>query len=206
MKNKYFTKYCGITNLKDANAAQKAGCDAVGFVFVKSSKRYIEIATCQKIIDNLSPMVMRVALFADNSENEIKETIKNCSFHVLQFHGSETAEFCRQWNMPYWKAIPMADGVDIVEYAKKYSDADGFLLDNFGKKQSGGSGQQFAWEKIPKNLNVKWILAGGLTVDNIQQAKTFSSLKCFDVSSGIELKAGLKSETKMKNFIKNLND
>jgi phosphoribosylanthranilate isomerase len=206
MKNRYFTKYCGITSLKDAKAAEKAGCNAIGLVFVKSSKRYITIETCQHIIDNLSPMVMRVALFANNSESEIQETIKKCSFHVLQFHGSETAEFCRQWNMPYWKAVPMADGVDIVEYAKEYPDAEGFLLDNFGQKQSGGSGQQFAWEKIPKNLNEKWILAGGLTVDNIQQARDFSSLKCFDVSSGIELEAGLKSKTKMINFIKNLND
>ena len=206
MRNNYFTKYCGITNLKDAIAAQNAGCNAIGFVFVESSKRFIDIGTCQQIIDKVSPMLLRVALFANNSEIEILETIKQCSFHVLQFHGSETAEFCRKWNKPYWKAIPMADSVDIIEYAKKYPDADGFLLDNYGQQKSGGSGEKFAWEKIPRNLNAKWILAGGLTVGNIQQARDFSSLKCFDVSSGIEHKAGLKSQTKMKNFIKNLND
>jgi phosphoribosylanthranilate isomerase len=206
MKNRYFTKYCGITNLKDALAAQQAGCNAIGFVFVKSSKRYINIETCQQIIKDLSPALMRVALFANNSKSEIQETIKQCSFHVLQFHGSESAEFCRQWNVPYWKAVPMADCVNIVEYAKKYPDAEGFLLDNFGQQQSGGSGQKFAWDEIPKNLNDKWILAGGLTVENIQQARDFSSLKCFDVSSGIEIKPGLKSQTKMINFIKKLND
>jgi phosphoribosylanthranilate isomerase len=206
MKNRYFTKYCGITNIKDALAAEQAGCDAIGFVFVKPSKRYLSMQACHQIIKDLSPALMRVALFANNSESEIQEIIKHCSFHVLQFHGSESDEFCRQWNLPYWKAVPMADGVDIIEYAKNYPGAEGFLLDNFGKQQSGGSGQKFAWDKIPKYLNTKWILAGGLTVDNIQQARDDSSLNCFDVSSGIEREAGLKSKTKMINFIKKLND
>lgn len=206
MKNNYFTKFCGITSLKDALNAQRAGCNAIGFVFVKSSKRYIEFGTCKNIISHLSPTLMKVALFANNSESEIQETINQCAFHVLQFHGSESAEFCRQWGRPYWKAVPMADDVDIVKYTAKYPDADGFILDNFGINQTGGSGKRFAWEKLPKELNHKWILAGGLTVNNVQQAQKSSGLKCFDVSSGIEESAGVKSKTKMINFITNLND
>jgi phosphoribosylanthranilate isomerase len=206
MENRLFTKFCGITSLKDALNAQSAGCDAVGFVFVKSSKRYIELSICKNIINQLSPALMKVALFANNSESEIRETIDQCSFHVLQFHGSESAEFCRQWGRPYWKAVPMADDIDLITYVEKYPDANGFLLDNFGKNQSGGSGKKFSWNILPDKLDNKWILAGGLSVENIHDAKKMSGLDFFDVSSGIEVSPGIKSKTKMINFIKNLND
>jgi len=206
MGNRLFTKFCGITNIEDALNAENAGCDAIGFVFVKSSKRFIELSTCKNIIKQLSPALMKVALFANNSESEIRETIDQCSFHVLQFHGSENADFCRQWGKPYWKAVPMADDIDLIKYAEKYPDADGFLVDNFGMKQSGGSGKKFAWNTLPNNLNNKWILAGGLNTNNIQKAQKMSGIKFFDVSSGIEESPGIKSKTKMINFIKKLND
>lgn len=206
MRNRYFTKFCGITNIEDALNAQDAGCNALGFVFVKKSKRYITTTVCNQIINKLSPQILTVALFANNSVQEIKEVLNKCTIHVLQFHGSETAEFCRQWNVPYWKAIPIADDIDIIDYVSNYPDAQGILIDNYGTQKLGGSGASFDWSKIPKQIDNRWILAGGLTPENIQLAKEKTNIKCFDVSSGIEKKAGIKSNTKMKNFINNLND
>ena len=206
MKSRYFTKFCGITNTGDALNAQEIGCNAMGFVFVKKSKRYIGAEKCQAIIDVISPSILTVALFANNSEQEIKEILNKCSIHVLQFHGTETAAFCNQWNKPYWKAIPMADDINMKKYAQKYPDAQAYLIDNYGTNKSGGSGQKLNWSMIPQTLDNKWILAGGLNAANIHQAKAETTIKCFDVSSGIEKSAGIKSQTKMKEFIKNLND
>ena len=206
MTDRKFVKFCGITNLRDALSAEQSGCDAIGFVFVKKSKRYIEPANCQEIISKMSPMVMKVALFADNSVEEIKEVLKTCGINVLQFHGYETPEFCEQFKQPFWKAIPMADDVNPLDYADKYSKADAFLLDNFGKNQSGGSGEKFSWDDIPELDSHKWILAGGLNPENIKQACNLSGLNYFDVSSGIEESPGVKSQKLMNEFIKNLND
>lgn len=207
MKNRYFTKFCGITNITDAIQAQNAGCDAIGFVFVKKSKRYITPDSCKKIIEELSPTITIVALFANNSVEEIQEVLNSCSVHVLQFHGNESHEFCKKWNMPYWKAIPMADKVNVIEYANEYPDAQAYLIDNYGVSKSGGSGTSFDWQELPnfKNNN-KWVLAGGLTTKNITIAKQQTKLKCFDISSGIEKSPGIKSLKKMNKFIRKLND
>jgi phosphoribosylanthranilate isomerase len=206
MKNRYFTKFCGITNIEDALNAQTSGCNALGFVFVKKSKRYITPKGCNRIIKSLSPCMLTVALFANNSVQEIQEVLNECSIHVLQFHGAESAEFCQQWKLPYWKAIPVADDIDVTEYVAKYAEAQGILIDNYGTQKLGGSGHVFDWSKIPDEIDARWILAGGLTPENIKLAKSNTQIKCFDVSSGIEKKAGIKSFTKMKNFINNLND
>lgn len=206
MKNRTYTKFCGITNVQDAFNAQAAGCNSLGFVFVKKSKRYIEPIACQKILELLSPTITTVALFANNSVEEIECVIKSCKVHVLQFHGNESPEFCQQWNLPYWKAVPMADGVNPIDYANDYPDAQAYLIDNYGTKKSGGSGEKFDWDKLPSKLGNKWILAGGLDPENIRQAVRQTKLSSFDVSSGIEKSSGIKSNSKMINFIKNLND
>jgi len=206
MKTRYFTKFCGITTQKDASNAQLAGCNALGFVFVKKSKRFIDVQKCRTIIDSLSPAIVTVALFANNSATEINNVLKQCPVHVLQFHGAESAEFCRQFNKPYWKAVPMADGVEPLDYQNKYADAQAYLIDNYGTNKSGGSGTSFDWNKLPKNLNQKWILAGGLNCSNISEARNITNLTCFDVSSGIEKSAGIKSKAKMNKFIQLLNE
>ena len=206
MKSRIFTKFCGITRLEDAINASNAGCNALGFVFVKSSKRFITANKCQSIINKISPLVISVGLFSNNSKEEVKKIIQQCPLQVLQFHGKEDKEFCEQFNLPYWKAIPMADLVDPLTYSQKHPNAQAYVVDNYGKKQQGGSGKIFDWSQLPHNLNTKWILAGGLTVDNIKQARQNTSVINFDVSSGIEKSPGIKSQTKMNQFIKNLND
>ncbi len=206
MKNRLFTKFCGITQVQDAINAQEAGCNALGFVFVKSSKRYLDSIQCNKIINEISPLMITVGLFANNAKEQIESVINQCNIQVLQFHGSESSEFCEQFKRPYWKAIPMADAIDPVKYATKHPNALGYVIDNYGQNQQGGSGDKFDWKELPKNLGNKWILAGGLTVDNIKEARQNTSLNSFDVSSGIEVSPGIKSKQKMNQFIKNLND
>ncbi len=206
MKSRCFTKFCGITTIKDAKNAELAGCDAIGFVFVRKSKRYVSIRNCQNIIDSLAPTTLTVALFSNNTKDEIQQVLNTCRIHVLQFHGNESADFCSYWNKPYWKAIPMADNIDPLEYASHYADAQGYLIDNFGIEKSGGSGSNFDWDKIPSQIDDKWILAGGLNPKNVLKARKKTKINNFDVSSGIEISPGKKSIKLMKKFIRKLND
>lgn len=201
MKDKVFVKYCGITNVKDAINAENSGCDAMGFVFVKKSKRFIALDDFFEIHRNLTPLMIKVALFSDNCEAEIEQVIKSGKIHIIQFHGHESPEFCEKFNFPYWKAIPMGDNVNPVEYAKQYKKADAFLIDNYGISKMGGSGETFDWQQLPKLEGKKWILAGGLNNQNVQESIEQTGIKNLDLSSGIEQSAGIKSNEKMVNFI-----
>jgi phosphoribosylanthranilate isomerase len=206
MKDRIFTKFCGITNSKDALNAEKSGCNAMGFVFVEKSKRYIDLDTYLKIQHSISPLIVKVALFSDNTENEIERVINSGKIHIIQFHGNETPEFCEKFNRPYWKAIPMKDGVNILEYANKYPNADAFIIDNYGSSKIGGSGETFDWNELPKLNGKKWILAGGITSKNVIHSLTMTSIKNIDLSSGIEKYPGKKSYKKMKKFINKIKE
>ena len=206
MKPRRFIKFCGLRDTDSINFAQDAGCDALGFVFVRESKRYIDVETYKTLIPSISPLILKVALFANNQKDEIDQIVKLRSFNVIQFHGEETNDFCRQWQIPFWKAVPMLDNIDIEEYTEKFPDACGFVLDHFGTNSMAGSGKAFDWSSLPQVRKYNWILAGGLNPNNIAQAVKESGLNHFDVSSGIEGLPGKKSKTKMNEFIQNLND
>ena len=206
MKDKVFTKYCGITNTKDAISAENAGCDSMGFVFVKKSKRYISLDKFLSIQQNISPLILKVGLFSNNSESEIEQVINSGKIHIIQFHGNETPEFCEKFNFPYWKAIPMSDEVVPVEYAKQYKNADAFVIDNYGLNKLGGSGETFNWENLAQLNGKIWILAGGITSKNVIKAIRETGIKNIDLSSGIEKYPGKKSTKKMNKFGKMIRD
>lgn len=201
MKNRAFVKFCGINSVEAVKSAQNTGCNALGFVFVKQSKRYISPQQFKSLSKTVSPMMLKVALFANNSIEDIQEVVALKSFHVLQFHGEETNEFCKQWQIPFWKAVPMLDNISLQDYVKAYPDASGFVLDHFGENKMAGSGKAFDWNLLPKDKNYDWILAGGLSPHNVAEAQKISGLRHFDVSSGIESEPGVKSEAKMVQFI-----
>lgn len=195
------TKICGITRLEDALSAIDLGVDALGFVFVKSSPRYIEAKDAKKILDKLPPFVQTVGLFMNQDYAEISAIMQETSLNLLQFHGDEPVSLCEQFNMPYIKAIPMGGGVNPVEYAAQYSAATGFLLDSHQKGASGGSGDKFNWQAIPEGFTKPLILAGGLTVENVESAVRQVRPYAVDVSSGVESSKGIKSADKMAAFI-----
>jgi len=148
--------------------------------------------------------LLTVALFADQDAEEVKSVLSQSQADIIQFHGNETETFCLQFGKPYWKAIPMLQNTDWKNYLKQYPSASALLLDAYDKTHSGGSGQSFSWFKFPVNEKSRWILAGGLSEQNIQQALEATHAEFVDVSSGIEQLAGVKSEEKMLAFVKQL--
>ena len=199
-----YSKFCGITSVEDATAALHSGCDAIGLVLVKKSQRYIDLQQAAKIADHVRGQLHIVLLFVDPTEAEVEQAMQMIAPDILQFHGYESASFCEQWNLPYWKAVPMQDSQEIDAYLQQYTSAAAWLLDNYGKNESGGSGASFEWFRFPEKYRNKLILAGGLQPENVLQAITETGALSVDVSSGIETKPGIKSAEKMRLFIEQI--
>ena len=200
------TKICGITRLEDAKASVRAGCDALGFVFYKESPRYIALDAFKVIVKELPPFVTKTGLFVNADPAEIEEAIQSGFVNVLQFHGDETPDFCRQFNFPYIKAVAVSSSVDLIQYAKDFHDAEALLLDAYHEHLKGGTGQTFDWNLIPQSLSKPIVLAGGLHVDNVKEAIKKVKPYAVDVSGGVEESKGIKNSLKIQAFIKETQD
>jgi len=197
-------KICGITRLEDALYAAELGADAIGFVFYKDSPRLVDIEQAADIVAGLPPFITVVGLFVDAGPEEIHAVRQRVRLDLLQFHGEEPPRYCASFNMPYIKVIRVREDLDVVEYAGRYPDARGFLLDTYQKGVPGGTGSTFDWSRVPGELKKPIILAGGLTAENV--GKAIAALKPYgvDVSGGVEASSGIKDPDKMAAFIKSV--
>ena len=194
-------KICGITNKDDALAAVSFGADALGFVFYPQSPRSVEPETVKEIISAVPPFVSTVGVFVDKPKTEIEAICSLTSLNIVQFHGSESPEDCNI-NKKTIKAIRIKDLSDL-DVLNKYTSVSAFLLDTYSDDAIGGTGQVFNWNiavEAKKYGNI--ILAGGLKLDNIEDAIRTVQPYGVDVSSGVEgdIK-GRKNHMKMKKFI-----
>ena len=199
-------KICGITKKEDALLASNLGADAVGFVFYKDSPRYIDPINAGKIIACMHPFILRVGLFVNENPEFVNDSIIKSKINFLQFHGDESEEYCNQFNLPYIKAITMKDDINLLECCKKYKSASALLLDTFSKELRGGTGKVFDWKRIPQNLSLPLIIAGGLNSENIISLIKTVNPFCVDVSGGVEKNKGVKDEEKMKKFMIGVHD
>ena len=197
-------KICGITRVQDVLAAVAAGTDAIGLVFAEASPRCVSADQARAIIARLPPFVTVVGLFVDSPATRIREVLGQVPLDLLQFHGRETPEDCRQFGRPYIKAIRMAPGVDLAAEARRYARAAGLLLDAYDPQVAGGTGATFDWTRVPQDLDKPLILAGGLTPENVARAIRAVRPYAVDVSSGVEQSKGIKDAAKIVAFIRNV--
>jgi len=194
-------KICGITRAEDGTAAARLGADAIGLVFYGASPRAVDPAAAQDIVRTLPAFVTVAALFVDPTEEQVARTLEAVAVDVLQFHGSEPPEFCAGFGRRYIKAVRMAEGADLDAAARRYADACGLLVDAYDPDLVGGSGRTFDWTRLPDDLPLPLILAGGLTAGNVAAAVAAVRPWGVDVSSGVEQDKGVKDAQKMANFI-----
>lgn len=197
-------KICGITSVEDAQMVCAAGVDAIGLVFYPKSKRNLELEQAVAICRALPPFVTSVGLFLDADADFVREVLATVPLDVLQFHGSETSEYCRQFSRPYMKAVGMkglAKYGGFHAYADRYPDAQGFLLDSHAPGAAGGTGETFDWTQVPQDYAKPIILAGGLQPDNVAEAIRTSQVYAVDVSSGVESGPGKKDALKVQTFM-----
>lgn len=194
-------KICGITRVDDVDAAVEAGADAVGFVFTPRSKRLVQANDAAALVSAVPAFVSRVGLFMDQDTEEVLQVLGRVRLNLLQFHGSETAEFCEQFGLPYIKAIAMGAKEETGGLCAAYPGACGVLLDSHEPGHAGGTGHVFDWNRIPA-LGKPLVLAGGLNPGNVARAVKTARPWAVDVSSGVEDAPGIKNHEKMREFIK----
>jgi phosphoribosylanthranilate isomerase len=194
-------KICGISRNEDLSTACAAGADALGFVFYAKSPRNLSIEQAESLVKALPPFVQSVGLFVDAEPGFVRALLEAVPLDLLQFHGGENPEYCRQFGRPYLKAVRVRPGVDLVKYASDFSDARALLLDAFVPGVPGGTGERFDWRLIPAGLNKPIILSGGLNPDNVAEAVQPVQPWAVDVSSGVESAPGIKDAAKVAAFI-----
>jgi phosphoribosylanthranilate isomerase len=199
-------KICGITRIEDALAAARCGAHAVGLVFYRPSPRYVDPDRAGRIIHALPPFVTAVGLFVDAPAQEVRAVLAQAPVSLLQFHGAESSAFCRQFGLPYIKAVRVRAGVNLLQYAQDYYDAKALLLDAFVDGAHGGTGATFDWSLVRDRLPLPIILSGGLTADNVAKAIRAVHPWAVDVSSGVEAEKGIKDPAKIAVFISGVRD
>ena len=195
-------KICGITEIEDALKAAKLGADALGFIFAPSP-RQVTMSKARRIIKALPPFIKTVGVFVNEETNTIKEHINCCGLDLVQLHGDESPEFCRQL-MPYTiKAFRIKNDSSPHMCANYQADARALLLDTYAKDKAGGTGKTFDWQlavKI-KETGIPVILSGGLGPSNIEEAIRVVRPYAVDVNSGVEEHPGKKSYVLMEKLM-----
>ena len=197
-------KFCGLTRAGDVRLAGELGVDAVGLIFAQRSPRRVTPQAARALRDAMAPLVDVVALFMDNGVDEVREVIAHARPTLLQFHGSEDDEFCRRFGLPYLKGVGLGDaeaGLSGRMLHARYPHAAGFVLDGHAAGEAGGSGQRVDIAAIPTDMSKPFVLAGGLSADNVFAAVRAASPWGVDVSSGVESEPGIKDGVLMRRFV-----
>ncbi len=196
-------KICGMTESYAVKKAVAAGVDAIGFIFVKASPRYIQPEEARKIIRDLPPFVDAVGVFVDEDPDVVREITQYCGLTVLQLHGHETPDYCGMMPRRVVKAFQVNGQLD-AEFLATYEDVVwGYLLDTYRKDQLGGTGETFDWTVIEKlDTRRPLILAGGLDENNVVAAINLVHPFCVDVNSGIETAPGKKDVKRLEQLVR----
>ena len=195
-------KICGITECEDALGAVKLGADALGFIFA-SSPRQVSMQKARRIINAIPPFVKTVGVFVNEGAKTIREHINYCGLDLVQLHGDESPEFCREL-MPYTiKAFRLKDDSGLQLCEDYQANVRALLLDTYAKDKAGGTGKTFDWQlavKI-KEAGIPVILSGGLGPSNVTEAIQVVRPYAVDVNSGVEERPGKKSYVLMKELM-----
>jgi len=195
-------KICGLTREADLEAAVDAGADAVGLVFYPPSPRFLTPLRARELAGHVPPFVNTVGLFVNASQELIEEVLEHVALDTLQFHGEESPEDCTRWQRPWIKAVRIAPGLDVSQYAAPFATAGArALLLDAHVEGYGGKGQRFDWNLVPQRLQLPVVLSGGLDTENIVEAIHRVRPAAVDVSSGVESSEGIKDARKIKSFI-----
>lgn len=198
-------KICGITNLEDALLASGFGADALGFIFSKKSPRYISEAAAKKIINQLDPFQTKAGVFLDQSEAEVLAIAENLKLDLLQFHGSETAAYCRHFAKQFKVIKVFFPEETLNEQQILRYKVDAFMFDvRYERKNKGVNSLSPARLKDLVKLissGRRVVISGGLSCDNILNIKKLKPY-AVDVASGVEKLVGKKDKKLLQDFIK----
>ncbi|HAG81850.1 MAG TPA: phosphoribosylanthranilate isomerase [Cyanobacteria bacterium UBA12227] len=196
-------KICGITKPEQGQAIAQLGATALGFICVPASPRYVTPSQIRAVVDSLEVSINRVGVFADSRIEDICQVVSLGGLNAVQLHGSESLEFCIQLRqslpgIEILKALRVKtpDSLNQAEIYANYVDT--LLLDAYHPQQLGGTGQTLDWKTLQQfNPSCPWLLAGGLTPDNVIDALKIVQPSGIDLSSGVERSPGDKDLDKV---------
>lgn len=202
-------KICGLTQAPHVAAAIAAGASYVGFVFFARSPRHLGLEAARALALEVPPGVARVALVVNPTDAELAAILQVVPVDMLQLHGSESparvAEVRARHGLPVMKAVGVAEADDLSALGAYEAVADQILVDAKaprGAPLPGGNGLAFDWRLIAgREWRRPWMLAGGLTPDNVAQAVRLTGARQVDVSSGVESAPGIKDTGRIAAFI-----
>ena len=195
-------KICGITNESDALHAVACGADALGFVFFTASPRSVTPEQARSIIARLPSEITTVGLFVNEQPEIVNQVAADSGIDLVQLHGDETAENCRQIGRPLIKALRVRNAESLAAWDQYPVTA--ILLDAWHPEKFGGTGEPCDWglaADLARQTTI--ILAGGLSPENVAEAVKIVKPHAVDVSSGVEKSPGQKDPDKVAAFIKN---
>ncbi|ETX13988.1 N-(5'-phosphoribosyl)anthranilate isomerase [Roseivivax halodurans JCM 10272] len=203
-------KICGLTRAEDVAAAGRAGAAYGGFVFFPRSPRAVSVVAARALALEAPVGLAKVGLMVDPEDALLDAVMAEVPLDMVQLHGSESpervAEVRARTGLPVMKALGIASEEDVGRIALYGRVADQLLLDAKAPKGAelpGGNGLAFDWRLIAgRRVPVPWMLAGGLTPDNVARAVEMTGARQVDVSSGVEAEPGLKDAAKIEAFVR----
>ena len=209
MTNPVSVKICGLATVDDVRACADAGANYMGLVFFEKSPRNITIPAARELALAAPLGLAKVALVVNPSDAELDAITGTVPLDMLQLHGRETpervAEVKARYGLPVMKAVGIADEDDLPKLESYFGVADQILVDAKppkGGELPGGNGLSFDWRLIAgRRWPCPWMLAGGLTDENVAEAVKMTGAKQVDVSSGVEDTPGLKNAELIQKFV-----
>jgi len=208
--NSIRVKICGLREAAHVAAAVEAGAAYLGFVFFPKSPRHLDVAAARALAAEVPAGVAKVALVVNADDATLDRITGEMPLDMLQLHGGESpervAEIKARYGLPVMKAVGVADPADLAQIDRYSVLADQLLIDAKppnGAELPGGNGLAFDWRLLAgrKYWTRPWMLAGGLTPDNVADAIRLTGARQVDVSSGVETAPGVKDTGLIRAFI-----
>ena len=202
-------KICGLRTVEDVAAVAAAGAAYAGFVFFPKSPRHLTIPQARVLALSAPVGLAKVALVVDADDATLDEITEAMPLDMLQLHGHESAERVAEvrarYGLPVMKAVGVADEGDLAAVLEYSLAADQILVDAKPPKNAdlpGGNGLSFDWRLVAQRRWLRpWMLAGGLTPENVAEAIRLTNARQVDVSSGVESAPGIKDAGKIAAFV-----
>ncbi len=196
-------KVCGITKISNALEIINCGVNALGFIMIQQSRRYITGNQAAAIINELPIETETVLVIANEPLNYINKLLQTSRFSYVQCHGNESLDYIRNINAPVIKTIKITDSWPRNEIENYINDVHAVLLETYHPQQLGGTGSSFNWELLSNNDLAKIIIAGGISPDNIATLRPYQPMG-IDINSGVETNPGIKSIEKVRKLLEHL--
>ena len=202
-------KICGLRTPADVAAVARAGAAYAGFVFFAKSPRNVTLPEARLAALAAPPGLAKVALTVDADDATLDAIVEAVPLDMLQLHGHETpdrvAQVRARYGLPVIKAIGLADESDLPAIFEFSTVADQILIDAKpprGADLPGGNGLAFDWRLLAGRRWLRpWMLAGGLTAENVAEAVRLTGARQVDVSSGVESAPGVKDAARIAAFV-----